>query len=116
MRIHLAFVPALLLSFASLTLAQSSTKPMRAAGRVDAVTQESLTIVAGSEKITVVVNGDTKLVGKGLGTKTKNMKGEGQGPVLSDLVKPADSVVVTYVDGGGGKLRATEVNVRAASK
>jgi hypothetical protein len=115
MRIRLALGLIVLLSFAGSTFAQSSNKPLRAAGRVDAVTRESLTLVAGSEKITVLVDRDTKVVGRGLGTKTRTMKAEGGAPSLADLVKPSDSVVVTYVE-SDGKLRATEVNVRATNK
>jgi hypothetical protein len=106
-----------LLCVVSPALTQESRKPQRAAGRVDGVTQESITIVLpGAEKMTLAVDRNTQVVGKGLGTKTRAMKEDGRAPAINDLVNASDSVVVTYVDAGAGQLRATEVNVRQAAK
>lgn len=117
MKIHLAIALALLFCVAGTSIAQSSKKPMWAAGRVDAVTQDSLTIVTGGkDKMTLVVDTSTKVIGRGLGTKTRAVKAEGRSTTIADLVKPSDSVVVTYVDSGEGKLRATQVNVRLITK
>ena len=117
MKSRLAMSLIAFLCVASPVFAQASKKPQRAAGRVDGVTQESITIVlAGSEKMTLAVDRATQVVGKGLGTKTRAMKEEGRSPAINDLVNPSDSVVVTYVDAGGGRLRATEVNVRQTAK
>ena len=66
--------------------------------------------------MTLTVDRDTQVVGKGLGTKTRALKEEGRSPAINDLVNPSDSVVVTYVDAGAGQLRATEVNVRQTAK
>ena len=106
-----------LLCMAGPGLAQDSKKPQRAAGRVEGVTQESITIVlGGSEKLALAVDRDTRVVGKGLGTKTRQLKEQGKPPAIDDLVSPSDSVVVTYVDAGAGQLKATEVNVRQTAK
>ena len=98
---------------ASTAGAQSAKKPLRAAGQVEAVSQESLTILLpGDTKITLVVDKDTKLSGRGLDGRTHGT----QNPATIDsLVKKSDSVVVTYSD-AGGTLRATEVNVRLVVK
>ena len=98
---------------ASTADAQSAKKPLRAAGQVETVSKESLTIlVAGDSKITVTVDKDTKLSGPGLGEKANGKQGAAS---LDSLVKPSDSVVVTYSD-AGGTLRATEVHVRQVTK
>jgi len=117
MKSRIAISLFVLLCVASPVLAQASKKPQRAAGRVDGVTQQSITIVlAGSEKMTLAVDRETQVVGKGLGTKTRALKEEGKAPAINDLVNPSDSVVVTYVDAGAGQLKATEVNVRQTAK
>jgi hypothetical protein len=116
MKMHLAVGLVFLFCFASVTSAQPSKKSLRAAGRVDAFTQDSITIIAGGDKMTLAVDSATKVIGKGLGTKTQKAKTEGRSPTITDLVNPSDNVVATYVDAGGGKLRATEINVRLAAK
>ena len=116
MKIRLAIALALLFCFVGTTVAQPSKKPMRAAGRVDTVTQDSITILAGGDKMMLGVDNATKVIGRGLGTKTRTMKAEGRSPTITELIKPSDSVVVTYVDAGEGKVRATEINVRLTTK
>ena len=111
MVVRLAVVLALLVAFISTPFAQSSEKPMRAAGRVEAVAQDSLTIVVGGDKMTLTVDDATKVIGKGLDPKAK----ESSGKAALQLIKPSDSVVVKYLD-EGGKRRATEINVRLISK
>lgn len=112
MTIRLIASLTLCVCLASTALAQSSKKPLRAAGRIDAVSQGSITIVLpGDNKITLVVDNTTKLTGRGLGTRA-NMTAEGHPASLEGLVKPSDSVVVTYSEPGGGKLHATEIHVR----
>ena len=107
----------LLLCFGATTFAQTSQKPLRAAGTIDAVTQESVTILlAGTERLTVGIDATTKVIGKGLSSRTREMKTAGRSPSIVDLVKPSDHVVVTYMDGGSGQLRAQQINVRSAGK
>lgn len=117
MRLHLAIALAMFVCFSGTTLAEQSKKSMRAAGRVDALAQESITIVTGGkDKMTFLVDGATKVIGRGLSTKTRAIKAEGRSTTVPELVKASDSVVVTYVDAGDGKLRATEINVRLITK
>ena len=116
MKIRVAFALAVLFCFATTVVAEQAKKPMRAAGRVSAVTQDSITIEVAPDKMTVTVDSATKVVGKGLGTKSQTMKAKGVPTAITDLVKPSDNVIVTYVDAGEGKLRATEIHVRAITK
>jgi hypothetical protein len=116
MKIRVAFALAVVICLATTMVAQQSKKPMRAAGRVSAVTQDSITIQIAPDKMTVAVDSATKVVGKGLGTKSQTMKTKGAPTAVTDLVKPSDHVIVTYVDAGEGKLRATEIHVRAVTK
>ena len=102
--------------FTSAALAQSTQKPLRAAGRIDAVTPESITIVLpGDNKLMLAVDKTTKLTGRGLnignGTTAEERLAK-----LATLLKPADSVVVTYTDAGGGKLQASEIHVRQVAR
>lgn len=116
MKIRVGFALAVVFCLATTMVAQQSKKPMRAAGRVSAVTQDSITIEVAPDKMTLAVDSATKIVGKGLGTKTQTMKAKGLSTAITDLVKSSDIVVVTYVDAGEGKLRATEINVRLITK
>lgn len=117
MKVHVAIGLTLFVCFATTMVAQPSKKSMRAAGRVDAIAQDSITIVTGGrDKMTIVVDGATKVIGRGLGTKSRTIKADGRSTTIAELVKPSDNVVVTYVDAGEGKLRATEINVRLIEK
>ena len=117
MKFHVALGLTLFVCYATTMVAQPSKKSMRAAGHVDAVTQDSITIVTGGkDKMTLVVDNATKVIGRGLGTKSQTIKAEGRSATIAELVKPSDNVIVTYIEAGGGKLRATEVNVRQTTK
>lgn len=94
-------------------LAQDSAKTMRSNGRVIEISQDSLTIQPGNANLVFVVDNNTKVVGKGVGRKVQAIKREGRSPTITDLVDRLDSVVVKYVDIGGGKLRVTEVDIKA---
>jgi len=87
--------------------AQAKPKAMTTSGTVKAVSGNSLTVTAGAKDMTFTLDGSTKFVGKGLGTKAKS------GPVTaSDAVAMGDHVKVTYHD-MGGTLHAANVTVTA---
>jgi hypothetical protein len=81
-----------------------------AAGKVTAVAADSLSIQKGNETLTFVVDSATKFVGKGLTTKTQELKAQGKAMTLIDAVGKDDRVVVKY-DEKDGKMHAVEVKV-----
>ncbi|MEK7996790.1 MAG: hypothetical protein AAB403_23545 [Planctomycetota bacterium] len=112
MKFRLALAVGVLICLPNGLLAQESGKTMRSNGRVIAITQDSLTIQPGNTNLVFAVDGNTKVVGKGVGTKVQAIKKDGRAPTITDLVDKFDSVNVKYVDTGGGKLRATEVDIK----
>ena len=101
----------LMLLLSAPTWAQSN-KVLRAGGRVTTVTAESVTVQSGSATLTFAVDAQTKVEGKGVGTKAREMKAA---PAVTDLVGPADSVTVEYHDMGGGKLHAAKIRIQVKS-
>lgn len=92
--------------------AQSSGKPARAAGRVEAVSQDSLTVaLPGNTRLVMKVDGSTKLTGRGVEARGGAGARNARKPV-TDLVKTDDNVVVTYVGATESDRVATEINVR----
>src|SRR5262245_15595070 len=88
--------------------AQAKPKAMTANGTVKAVSGNSLTVTAAGKDMMFTLDGSTKFVGKGLGTKAKS------GPVTAaDAVAMGDHVKVTYHDMGGGTMHAANVTVTA---
>ena len=83
----------------------AKSKAMTAAGKVKAVTGTSLTISSAGKDMTFTVDGTTKFVGKGLGTKAKAGK-----LTATDAVATNDRVRVAYHD-MGGTMHAASVNV-----
>ncbi len=110
MKVHGKLALVFLLCFAWGIEAQETKKTMKFVGRVTAVEKDSLT-VSRDTSLTFVVDESTKVVGEGVGTKTKAMKADGQSPTIADLVHEKDSVVVKYKDMSDGKLRAEEVRI-----
>lgn len=91
--------------------AQGKAKPMAAGktmtanGTVKAVSGNSLTVTADGKDWNFTIDGSTKFVAKGLGTKAK------AGPVsATDAVGMGDKVRVTYHD-MGGTMHAASVTV-----
>ena len=80
-------------------------KSMTASGTVKSVTGTALTIASGGKDMTFTVDGSTKFVGKGLGTKARTGK-----LTAPDAVGADDAVSVTYHD-MGGTLHAASVRI-----
>jgi hypothetical protein len=106
----IVFTAALVIAVASLAGAQGKT--MTARGAVKSVAADSLVITANDKDMTFAVDNTTKVVGKGMGTKSNEAKKEGKGLTITDVIKAKDNVVVEYHDLGGGKLHAASVRVR----
>ncbi len=88
-----------------------SDKVLHGAGRVTAVSADSFTIQSGSATQVFAVDAQTKIEGKGVGTKSREITASKKTPVLTDLLNEADSVRVDYHDMGGGKLHAAKVRI-----
>jgi hypothetical protein len=80
-------------------------KSMTASGTVKSVTGTALTISSGGKDMTFTVDGSTKFVGKGLGTKARTGK-----LTAPDAVGMNDMVSVTYHD-MGGTMHAASVRI-----
>ena len=111
MRLRTAFVIVALLGFSPGVGAQSGGgKTLKASGRVIAISPESMTIRPGMETMMFVVDKDTKVKGKGVGTKTRALTAANKPVTITELVEEIDSVTVKYQD-LSGKLHAREVDI-----
>ena len=88
------FLAALATSTSTTLLAATKTL----AGKVTAVSSDSVTVSgkAGEEKL--VVDSKTTVVGRGLGTKSKEMKKDEKPTKIDDFVKVGDEVTAKYDD------------------
>lgn len=111
MRLRTAFVIAALLGFVPVAGAQSGgTKTLKANGRVIAISAESMTIRPGNQDMVFVVDKETKVRGKGVGTKTRALTAANKPVTITELVGEFDSVTVKYQD-LSGKFHAREVEI-----
>lgn len=99
------FLLAALFSSTSATLLAASKT---VSGTVAAVSADSLTVKSKDGELKLVVDGKTTVVGRGMGTKSKEMKDEKKPTQIVDFVKPGDEVTVTYDD---ASKHATQVRV-----
>jgi hypothetical protein len=80
------------------------------------VTGNSLTVTANGKDMTFAVDSNTRALGTGAGTLTRQKRQEGQMTVLADFVGKGDDVIVQYAEKGGAMV-ASEVRVtRKAAK
>ena len=85
-------------------------KTMSASGTVKSVSGTSLVVSSTGKDMTFTVDGSTKFVGKGLGTKAK------AGPITAtDAVHEGDRVTVSYHD-MSGTMHAANVRITASAK
>ena len=87
------------------TTEKPKTKAMTTSGVVKSVTATSLVIAKDGKDMTFTVDGSTKFVGKGLGTKARTGK-----LTATDAVGTDDAVSVTYHD-MGGTMHAASVRI-----
>jgi hypothetical protein len=78
-------------------------------GTVKSVSATSLVVTTLGKDVTFTVDPKTKVVGKGVGTKSAARGGK---PTIVDLLKEGDRVTVTYRD-MGGTMRASTIEVAA---
>jgi len=84
------------------TSGAQKTKTMNASGMVKSVSGDSLVVTSNGKDMTFTVDGTTKFVGKGLGTKAAGGK-----LTATDAVSANDRVRVAYHDMGGTMHAAT---------
>jgi hypothetical protein len=101
---------ALAVVAAMLTPAAAADKAKTVQGKVTAVAGDSLTIAKGSESMTFTVDGTTKIVGKGLTTKSNEKAAAHEKMTLTDSVATGDMVSVTYHE-MDGKMHAANVKI-----
>jgi hypothetical protein len=78
-------------------------------GTVKSIAGTSLTIDESGKDVTFTIDSNTKVVGKGVGTKTQATGGKGS---IADLVGNGDAVSVTYSEMGGA-MHASTVRVNS---
>ena len=113
MTIRVALIALVCSSAVAMASAEQAQKKMHAMGRVTTVAANSIGINTGAKSLTFDVDPSTTVVGKGVGTKSREMKTQGKSATLIDLVEQYDNVVVEYLDAGEGKLRATRIDIRS---
>jgi uncharacterized protein YxeA len=93
--------------------AASSQKTEKTTGVVTSVSGTSVTIKAASGEMTFAIDSETKVIGKGASTKSREKQAAGEKTVITDFVSNGDKVQVTYHDMGTTKHAAT---VRVTTK
>lgn len=111
MRLRTALVIVALLGFVPGVSAQSGgAKTLKANGRVIAISADSMTVRPGMKDMVFVIDKDTKVTGKGVGTKTRALTAASKPVTITELVEEFDSVTVRYHD-MSGKLHARQVDI-----
>ena len=110
---YACFVGAVLLAVAVGTTT-GAEKSKIVQGKVTAVTADSVTIAHGAESMTFAADGATKVVGKGLTTKSNEKAAKGEKLTLTDSVGRDDAVSVTYTE-MDGKLHASVIKITQKS-
>jgi hypothetical protein len=90
--------------------AAAADKAKTVQGKVTAVAGDSLTIAKGADSMTFTVDNTTKIVGKGLTTKSNEKAAAGEKMTLTDSVGDGDMVTVTYHE-MDGKMHAATVKI-----
>ena len=80
------------------TSATLSAATRTLAGKVTAVSSDSVTVAGKSGEEKLAVDGKTLVIGRGLGTKSKEMKKEDKPTKIDDFVKVGDQVTAKYDD------------------
>lgn len=109
MGLRTALVIVSLFGFVPGAAAQSTgAKTLKTNGRVIAISADSMTIRPGMKDLMFVVDKDTKVTGRSVGTKTRALTAANKPVTITELVEELDSVTVKYHD-LSGKLHAREV-------
>ena len=84
--------------------AEAQSKEIR--GSAVAVSDSFLSVKAGEQTLSFVINRDTLVEAKGAGTRTRRAESAGNSPAIkvTDYVKPGDPVLVSYRAADGKNL------------
>jgi len=87
--------------------AEAQNKEFR--GSTVAVSDSSLTVKAGEQTLSFVMNKGTRVEARGAGTRTRQAEGVGKSPAIkvTDYVKAGDPVLVSYRQADGKNLALT---------
>jgi hypothetical protein len=89
--------------------AEAAAPTGSAKGAVTAVGADSIT-VKGENEWTFKVDSKTVVIGRGVGTMTKQFKEQGKAPMITDLVGVGDTVIVSFKEAGGA-MQANEIRI-----
>src|SRR5215467_9490025 len=103
--VSVALVTVVLLAWAAAPSVSAKSK-MMANATVKSVSATSLTVTEGGKDMTFSVDSKTKVVGKGMGTKSEKKGGK---IGIADLLKAGDLVTVTYDDAATPKASRVEM-------
>jgi hypothetical protein len=114
-RLMMLFVAVLLAAAPAFAQAKAaSSKTLSAAGKVSAVTADSVTVKGKDAEWTFGVDKATTVVAKGGSHKMAAMKADKKPTAITEFVSVGDDVTVKYHDMGATKHAAT-VTVRSAT-
>ena len=111
MRLAMPLLAATILAFPSPASAAGKTK-LLASATIKSLTATMLTVTADGKDTSVAVDAKTRVIGKGIGTKSRAKGGKAS---ITDLLNVGDRVSVTYQEDGTA-MRATKVELMAAAK
>jgi hypothetical protein len=95
--------------------AEPKAKSSTTAGQVTAVSGSSLTVKTATGEASYHVDGTTRVIGTGLGTKAREDAAVGKKPTLAEVVAVGDTVSITAA-GTAGTPHASEVRVTKKGK
>ena len=106
-RLMMLSIAVLLAAAPAFAQAKASSKTLSAAGKVTAVTADSLTVKGKDAEMTFGVDKATTVVAKGGSHKMAAMKEDKKPTVITEFVNVGDDVSVKYHDMGATKHAAS---------
>ena len=84
------------------------------AGTVVSIAADSIVVSADGADVKFTVTAKTKVLGPGLGTKSREMAAAGQATVITAFIGPKDQVVVYYAEGAAPVASSIRVVLKVA--
>jgi hypothetical protein len=109
----LAVAAALVFGVSVGLAAQDKGKTLTAIGPVTKIASDSLSVDTGKGILTFVTTAETKVLVAGGGQKAQAARQAGEkGVKITDAVHEGDQISVKYTEAAGGKLMASEIDVK----